>query len=109
MDVTADGVHSAHSAAEAKAPHATADTLGKPIGEKGANDVASEFEKHVEFEHDGMVALIGEHEKTGKPGYSARMAGQPSFPAFAILELRGMVPPLWRMTSPSPSGTSIRT
>ena len=83
MNVSADGMHAAQSATNAELPHPATDTFGQPIDEKGANGVGHEFEHDIENEHAGMVALIGEYEKTGKLGYSARMARQPSFPVFA--------------------------
>ena len=61
MDVPADGVHSAQPAAEPKTPHAKTDTAGEPINEKRADDVACKFKECVEYEHAGIVALIGEH------------------------------------------------
>lgn len=83
MDVAADGMYAAQSATNAELPHPAADTFRQPVDEKGANGVGREFEDDIENEHAGMVALIGEYEKTGKRGYTARMARQPSFPVFA--------------------------
>jgi hypothetical protein len=83
VDVAADRVHSAQSATKADSPHAAADTLAEPINQNGPEDVASELEEDIKNEHTIMVALISRCEKTGKAGYSARMARQPNFPVFA--------------------------
>lgn len=88
MNVSADGVHAAQRGTNAEPPHHAANTFGQPIDEKGANDIDNKFENSVGDEHAGMVALMGEYEKTGKPGYSARMATQPSFPVFAECAIR---------------------
>jgi len=79
MNVSADSVHSAQPATDAEAPHAAADTARQPIDEKGANNFGAEFEEHIEIEHAGMVALIGEYEKTGKCGWSARIGEVATF------------------------------
>ncbi|MGD1061739.1 MAG: hypothetical protein ABR860_00635 [Terracidiphilus sp.] len=83
MHMATHGVHAAQAATNAETPQPTADTPRQPIDEKGAHDLDNEFEDGIEDEHAGMVALIGEYEKTGKRGYSARMARQPSFPVFS--------------------------
>ena len=102
MNVSANGVHAAQPATNAETPHPTADTPGQPINEKGANDIDNEFEDNIEDEHAGMVALIGEYEKTGKRGYSAQMATLPSFPVFAECAIRCRLSLTTRTHNPRP-------
>lgn len=88
MNVSAYGMHAAQAPTDAKTPRPIAGTPGKPIKEKGASDIDNKFEDSIEDEHAVMMALIAEYEKTGKRGYSARMARQPSFPVFAECAIR---------------------
>jgi hypothetical protein len=71
MNVAANGSHAAQRSTKANSPHATPDTFAEPINNNGPDDVAGEFEEDIEYEHTRMMALIGQCEKTGKPGYSA--------------------------------------
>jgi hypothetical protein len=102
MNVSPDGMHATQRGANAEPPHPATDTFGQPIDEKGANDINNEFEDSFEDKHAWMVALIGEYEKTGKHGYSARMARLPSFPVFAECAIRCRLSFTMRTHNPRP-------